>query len=125
MDFLQKFSKFVLKELGFLDWKVQVWNDSPFCANDLKLIVMSKQTLENSPWYYIKESFLHEVAHIGDQRNGSVDTHDAPFFERFGSLCIQFSKVDPDWLIGNEELEDTVILEEPAQDPTKTPCDAL
>jgi hypothetical protein len=64
MDFLQKFSKFVLKELGFLDWKVQVWNDSPFCANDLKLIVMSKQTLENSPWYYIKESFLHEVAHI-------------------------------------------------------------
>jgi len=89
--YLNKFAKYVFNAIGIKEWRIE-FLDSSFCANDLKFISISKELVENQPNYYLKEMFLHEVAHIGDNRNGSIVTHDADFFKRFGNYCIKFAE---------------------------------
>ncbi len=93
--FLNEFAAHVFKELKLDGWRVSVW-DGTFCANDLKFIAFGDTTLECEPWYYIKEMFLHEVAHIGETRQGSVVTHDADFFRRLGKLHNRFADFEPE-----------------------------
>ncbi len=92
--FIKRFARFVFEQLSLGEWRLEFW-DAAFCANDIKLITLSKEDYEEQPWFYLKEMFLHEVAHVGEKRPGSIDTHDEAFFERLGKLHIKFSKHNP------------------------------
>lgn len=94
VDFLYAFASFVFTQLGITDWRIGI-SDESFCDNELKRICLAERAVEGEAWYYIKQSFLHEVAHIGDNRQGSVVTHDGDFFRRFGVLCMQFADCNP------------------------------
>ena len=77
-------------------WKLEFDFEQCFCDNERKVIAMWKDYVIDQPWYYVKEAFLHEVAHIGEKRAGSWVTHDEEFFKRFGNLLIKYSHLSID-----------------------------
>ncbi len=89
-SYLKGFSNHVFNTLGLKGWRLEFW-DASFCANDIKLISIGREDVDEQPWFYLKEMFLHEVAHIGETRPGSMKTHDEAFFKRLGELFIKFS----------------------------------
>ena len=88
--FLFSLAAHVFSDLGLDGWKVRTGVDT-WCDNHRREICISDGTIEGEPWYYVKELFLHEVAHVGETRPGSVQTHDAAFFRRLGELFIRFA----------------------------------
>ncbi len=91
----------ILDELGFRDWRVRWSTDSAsICVHGPKEIWLHDRRAE-SIWYYCKEAFLHEVAHIGGPEGPGVLSeakHGPDFFRRYGGLMVRFA----DWPPGME-----------------------
>jgi hypothetical protein len=98
-QWLKEFSDHVFKELNLDGWKLDFFPfsfDGDWCYNDLKTIEMDMST--GSSWFYLKQRFLHEVAHALDERSCKGRTsdsfHDSYFFKTYGELLIRFADYD-------------------------------
>lgn len=83
---------------GLQDWTITAFHelfDGGACYNNVKTIEIDR--LHTMSWYYLKELFLHEVAHaldpMGDR--SSWVSHDPEFFRRYGELLIRYSQCQP------------------------------
>ncbi len=77
----------MLSMTGHPDWTVRWSSAAPSeCHWNSKQIWMHDKR-GDEPWYYIKEAFIHEVAHIeGTPGVGGEIAHGMQFFHRLGAL---------------------------------------
>lgn len=88
----------LLRLAGYKDWRVEWSKAAPSeCWEDSKLLMMWDGILGN-PWWYIKESLLHEIAHIGTGKPTDLaeQRHGPEFFRYLGLLAIHFAEFTPD-----------------------------
>jgi hypothetical protein len=87
-EYLLDLSKSVFEKEALDGWRIEVGAPPSECIEDLRLIRISENYL-NDGWYYLKEIFLHEVAHVG---NYIADNHGhtPEFFRKLGELHIKY-----------------------------------
>ena len=91
----------MLDELGFHDWRVRWSPDSASVTHHSSKEIWQHDRRARSVWFYCKEAFLHEVAHIdggpvgGDIGCNQEDAHGPQFFMRYGNLLVRFADWHP------------------------------
>lgn len=101
LQWFQGFIDHVFASEGLKCWKIVAFHDSfdgGSCDGFGKRIEMDG--LHGTSWYYLKEQFLHEVAHALDPLiavpgRASGVSHDPRFFKRYGELLIKYAEHEP------------------------------
>lgn len=92
----------MLDSLGFYDWTVRWSTDSASVTQHSSKQIWQHDRRAKSVWFYCKEAFLHEVAHIeggpvgGDVGCNQEDAHGPQFFMRYGNLLVRFADWHPE-----------------------------
>lgn len=96
-DAIARMCRRLLVTAGYADWAVRWSSAAPsICHTDSKQIWMYDRRVNDDLWYYIKEAFIHEMAHIDTwttQGMNDEQGHGPAFFRRYGELLVELADV--------------------------------